>query len=962
GGNGILVLSNDANLYGGETAIQGGTLRVQGGNAIGDRSNVTLANQAGVIFDLNNTTEAVGSLGGAGTTGGTVAIGAGTLTINEFSASTYSGQITGSGTIIKNGTSDLTLNGVATTFSGAIIVNQNQFFISGSGISNMNNVASIVLNSGSLIIDNNGATTAAERVNNAATISLMNTGGINGLYTRTDQAGTRTENLGAVTLVMGANTLSASTATSGATAEQILASLTRSGNSTALIRGTNLGTSGATRHGEVVVTGALSLVGGGGVAGTKTISILPWAIGEASVDTSVAATMVGNSFVTHVAGTGFRALTDAEFETSYANLSGAPTSNFSIAADASGLATATANALRLNTFSGAVTMAGAGGGSNQLTITSGAILHTAGSSTNGATLSGYDGILTGSNEYVISVTSSNATPANAVFTIDSALTSGTAALTKSGAGTLVLTSTASTFNGPVTINQGVLQASSLSHLGTGSLIVLSGGTSGVQSTASFRFGAAFDLSLRTVQFGQTGNPSLKTGGGILDTNGFNVTLANPIGNGGNGGLTKVGNGILTLNAAVNYTGDTTITAGTLAYGANDVLPTSGTLIMANATLDMGANSGTVGALGLTGNGTIAGAGNFTLAGDMVNFGGNRTLSITNSGNTIFGGGSIFLSESVTARTLTMDVAAGSTATVNSAISDGAGAPGTFAKTGLGTLVVGDANTFIGTFAVNGGLVNAVLNTPTKSSLGGILSLGGGTLRLTKTDGSTTALTYNSSTLVVNTSSTVAFGSNTGTIVFNTGAFTRSGNNQSTVTFDLTNVGSSTINVGSTVFGGWATVKTGSGTFFAGKDGSNNLVAATTVVKTDVSTWLLADNVTDDAPVTPGYTGTFTLGAGVNSIRFNTAAASTVTIAPSETLNVASGGILATSVAANATITGGYLTSVGGANDLVINTEAGGQLTIASAIRAVSLSNAATINTRVTKVGDGTLVLSGNNNF
>ena len=31
-------------------------------------------------------------------------------------------------------------------------------------------------------------------------------------------------------------------------------------------------------------------------------------------------------------------------------------------------------------------------------------------------------------------------------------------------------------------------------------------------------------------------------GAILDTNGNNVTLANPIGNGGTGGLTKIGAG------------------------------------------------------------------------------------------------------------------------------------------------------------------------------------------------------------------------------------------------------------------------------------------------------------------------------------------------------------------------------------------------------------------------------------
>ena len=90
--------------------------------------------------------------------------------------------------------------------------------------------------------------------------------------------------------------------------------------------------------------------------------------------------------------------------------------------------------------------------------------------------------------------------------------------------------------------------------------------------------------------------------------------------GGAGGLAKSGTGILTLNAANTYTGDTAITAGTLrignasALGAGTGLP-DGTTISAGATLDLGgvsngANSAagseriTVSGTGVGGNGAI----------------------------------------------------------------------------------------------------------------------------------------------------------------------------------------------------------------------------------------------------------------------------------------------------------------------------------------------------------------------
>jgi autotransporter-associated beta strand protein len=78
-------------------------------------------------------------------------------------------------------------------------------------------------------------------------------------------------------------------------------------------------------------------------------------------------------------------------------------------------------------------------------------------------------------------------------------------------------------------------------------------------------------SRTTYMFGLTGGAFIQAGGVTFDTNGFNITISQdlkhdpalPVGT-PDGGLKKIGAGILTLTGtATNYTGPTTITAGTL---------------------------------------------------------------------------------------------------------------------------------------------------------------------------------------------------------------------------------------------------------------------------------------------------------------------------------------------------------------------------------------------------------------
>ena len=118
------------------------------------------------------------------------------------------------------------------------------------------------------------------------------------------------------------------------------------------------------------------------------------------------------------------------------------------------------------------------------------------------------------------------------------------------------------------------------------------------TTLQWATGNTQDISLgRTV--------SLTGGTATFDTQGNNVTLANSIGNGGSGSLTKVGTGTLTLNAAETYTGTTTITTGVVQLGnANALRSSLISLGGTNAlTFSPSINTFTVG--GLTGAGNIA---------------------------------------------------------------------------------------------------------------------------------------------------------------------------------------------------------------------------------------------------------------------------------------------------------------------------------------------------------------------
>jgi autotransporter-associated beta strand protein len=181
------------------------------------------------------------------------------------------------------------------------------------------------------------------------------------------------------------------------------------------------------------------------------------------------------------------------------------------------------------------------------------------------------------------------------------VTSGSGTLTKVGAGLLNLTALNDTFGG-IIIDAGTVEATAGSSFGAapagvtfaGNSTLLAGpqfATTGVGATRTFTFNAGVT--------------------GTIDTNGLSPTLGNVFTGGGS--FAKAGTGTLTLTAAETYTGNTSVTAGTLALSnssSSNIIPSSPKIYVGpGTTLSVGGLSG--GSLALASGQTLAGSGTVT---------------------------------------------------------------------------------------------------------------------------------------------------------------------------------------------------------------------------------------------------------------------------------------------------------------------------------------------------------------
>jgi len=299
--------------------------------------------------------------------------------------------------------------------------------------------------------------------------------------------------------------------------------------------------------------------------------------------------------------------------------------------------------------------------------------------------------------------------------------------------------------------------------GSGGSYNLNGGTlnptqvSGNAGSSTFNFngGTLLAKGNNNTFFQGLTKANVQTGGAKIDTNGFNVTIAqallhdSALGAAADGGVTKRGAGTLTLIVASTYTGGTTVSAGTLGLGApGSPGSAAGLGSKGNVTIAAGAtlNVFSLGASGyflglgrtLTNSGTILG----NLA---IDSGATFTGSgILNGALTVNGGGLVML----TSGTLTVNGNLTNYGTMRfargAALAVGGG--GTFVNDGVLDIITGSFSAPAG--FTNSGVVldSSVVKARSVSRSGGVVtvvidSYTGHTYRLERRD-SLTSGTFN----------------------------------------------------------------------------------------------------------------------------------------------------------------------------------------------------------------------------
>ena len=306
---------------------------------------------------------------------------------------------------------------------------------------------------------------------------------------------------------------------------------------------------------------------------------------------------------------------------------------------------------------------------------------------------------------------------------------------KNGTGTWVLSGT-NTYDGATTVNAGTLKLGSAGALGTvvggttvasgatldlnGQTIVLAealtlngtgvGGGGALLNSAAGAASYAGAITLASAStITSTGAGGLTLSGGI-DNGGFDLTFdgvsdttVDTVKITGAGGIIKNCTGELSLDFANDYTGTTTINAGTVVLGDAAGLGgvAGGTVVAAGAALDL--DGQTVGAEALTLNGTgVAGSGALydstggAVYNGMITLGSASTITSTGAGNMLT------LSGGITNAGFTTTFDGAGDTTVDTVAIAGTGG---VTKNGAGTLTLGVSNTYTGTTTINAGTVD-----------------------------------------------------------------------------------------------------------------------------------------------------------------------------------------------------------------------------------------------------------------
>lgn len=637
GSPGTLLLSNGNNSYIGTTTINAGTL-LAGANATGTTGNRVLGNATSdVLVGATTGSNPAGLLtNGAFTISrniraqsgstGTLSIGGNTADSSTFSGSIFLGTSAATGNSTGRGVTLTAAPGGTATFSGVI---QNPTSVVFPGLLTKSGAGTVVLSgvntyTGGTAIS--GGTLSISQVANlgASGALSINAGTLEVTNSFSSSRALSVNDAASTVQVDGSNILTVTSAISGS------GTLNKSGSGTMQLIGANTFSGGS-----VVAAGTLQTTANNRLANTGALTTSGGTFDLQTFTETVSAVTLSDGAIT---GSGTGTLTGS----SYTVQNGSVTA---ILAGSAALTKSTAGTVSLsgvNTYTGTTTI---NGGTLQINSTASMGVTSNGATINAGTLellSGYN-VSTTRLFSLGDVTSTFQVDANSTYTLNGAIGNAASAgsLTKTGSGTLVLGS-ANTYGGSgstTAINAGTLQASSDNQLGN-SATALSFGGSG---TGVFQVNGASFSSARNVVLNSTGT---------VNTNNNNAAFSGAFS--GNAGLTKTGEGTLTLSGTNTYKGDTTINAGTIVINSAASLGNGGALAINSATLEVAASFSTA-----------------------------RNISLGNAASTI-------------------QVDPAQTYSVSGVVSGA----GTLTKNGTGNLTLAGANTFTGETVVNYGTLTA----------------------------------------------------------------------------------------------------------------------------------------------------------------------------------------------------------------------------------------------------------------
>ncbi len=894
-GAGTLLLSGK-NTYSGSTMVNGGTLRAGNAQAFGANSAVTV--NAGGTLDLGGNSLTIGSLAGAA--GGFVQNtgAAATLTTGGLNTSTtFAGTLqngTGVLSLLKTGTGNLTLSGnnahsgTTTLQTGTLTIGSDTALGTGTLLFNGGTLAAtggartlanavqftkrnLAFNSTSDLTINGAVTETTSIRMTVGGTGVLTLGGVvsgNGRYLR--KLGTGTMALNAANTFTGGLDLRAGTTVVGNNAA--------AGTGTLTLRGGAIQAGGAARtlantvllNGNTTFSGAnnLSFTGAASLQNSFTLTVQ-------NPDTTFAGVISGGGSVLSKAGTGTLTLGGANTFSG-----GLVIQNGIVVLDSNGAAgTGTitvGDVLTTSTAPASLLFSGTSGRtvSNAIIVPAGSTgLRTIGG-LNTTGVNTFSGALTLGTGFTLA----QGTGGEVNFT---GLVSGAGGITKTGAGTIRIgkSGVANTFAGATLVSAGTLAFSASNAIGTGTVTV-NGGSLDLGANLTDTVGA---VTLQSGSILGTGTATLtSTSGFTVRAGTVTAILAGAV------GLTKDTAGTVILSGANTYGGTTSVNAGTLAFGASNVIG-PGALIVSGGTIDMGTGrTDSVGAVTLTSGSILGGAGSvltstsgFTLQSGTVTAALGGAVAVTkNTAGTVLISGANTYTGATTVSTGTLRLGANEPLPNASAVTISAGATldlndfnDTIASLsgagnvllGAGRLTTGGNNTsttFTGTIGGNfgsGGL--------TKTGTG-VFTIGGSNLYFGSTEVNAGTLTLGSSLSAPATSRVnVAAGA-----TFNVAGFT-------TAIGSFAGAGSVTLGAGTLTAGGDNTSSTFSGVV----SGTGGLTKAGTgtLTMTGVNTFTGSISVNGGNLVLAGTAGT---AAAVSNVSIRTGGSLVLDNSAGENLN------------------------------------------------------------------------------